>query len=215
MEYNNNNQLNTMTDIERTDKFNTYITPHYELITWCVDRYYSSSDRATSDRRDDMIQECLINLHRYIHTYDPAKSIKTWIHVACKRHIADVKGKVNNNTGAVCSYGDRPDDISELNSTGISDDIITLLDIPVNHITAYNVPEEDFLKHCSDRVRTAVNALQEANRRLFMGVVLGYSLEEVGSELLEEGLLINTLPDNLMLQYWFAIKSLRNQLKHK
>ncbi|MGL5787003.1 MAG: hypothetical protein ACRCX4_09320, partial [Bacteroidales bacterium] len=83
-------------------------------------------------------------------------------------------------------------------------DIFNIIGSTLTDVTAHNVPEDEFLHHCNDEINEAVTGLPEVNRRLFMGIIYGYSLEEIGNQLHGEGKLTNVSRDNLILQYWFA-----------
>lgn len=205
-----------MENEEKTKLFNQYVMPHYRLVTWCVDKYYRFDDRATSDRRDDMIQECLINILNNMHLFpvDRTDGYQSWICKVCQNYIYGNYQRINNNTGV--TYGrSKPEDMGDLNSYECIGefDIFNIIGSTLTDVTAYNVPEDEFLHHCNDEINEAVKGLSEVNRRLFMGIIQGYSLEEIGNQLHGEGKLINTSRDNLILQYWFAIKHLRNKLQ--
>lgn len=192
--------------------FDKYIKPNLKLVTWCVDQYYPASMRATSDRRDDMIQECLIQLLKGIHTYKPENDIKVWIRVIVKRYIFRTMRRLNDRLGMKCTVSELDDIQCDGNDF---DDVLTEVDEPHEPITANNVAEEDYLSHCSDEIQKEVNKLTPVQRRLLMGVIQGYSLQEVGQTLYNEGLLdIQThTANNLILQYWLAINTLKETLK--
>lgn len=69
----------------RTDLFNRYVLPHKNLIYALCIRY--------TFRRDDIADnynEVLVNFFRYIHTYNPERSIQTWLHIVTKRYVYDL-----------------------------------------------------------------------------------------------------------------------------
>lgn len=69
----------------RTELFNRYVLPHKNLI-------YALCIRYTFRREDiaDNYNEVLVNFFRYIHTYNPARSIQTWLHIVTKRYVYDL-----------------------------------------------------------------------------------------------------------------------------
>lgn len=69
----------------RTELFNRYVLPHKNLIYALCIRY--------TFRRDDIADnynEVLVNFFRYIHTYNPERSIQTWLHIVTKRYVYDL-----------------------------------------------------------------------------------------------------------------------------
>lgn len=69
----------------RTELFNRYVLPHKNLI-------YALCIRYTFRREDiaDNYNEVLVNFYRYIHTYNPERSIQTWLHIVTKRFVYDL-----------------------------------------------------------------------------------------------------------------------------
>ena len=81
----NNPQLNEESVQRRTNLFNLYVLPHLNLVyKLCINYSYSQEDIA------DNYIEVLTNFYKYIDSYDPARSIQTWLHIVTKRLIADL-----------------------------------------------------------------------------------------------------------------------------
>lgn len=72
----------------RTELFHELILPNINLV-------FRLSIRFTYDARyiEENYNECLVNLFRYIHTYDRSKSLANWIFICCKRLIYDLNHK--------------------------------------------------------------------------------------------------------------------------
>ena len=69
----------------RTALFHKYVWPHRNLIySLCIRYTYNQEDIA------DNYNEVLINFFKYIATYDPQRSIQTWLHIVTKRYVADL-----------------------------------------------------------------------------------------------------------------------------
>lgn len=69
----------------RTKLFYKYVWPHRNLIySLCIRYTYCSEDVA------DNYNEVLINFFKYIETYNPERSIQTWLHIVTKRFVADM-----------------------------------------------------------------------------------------------------------------------------
>lgn len=73
---------------ERTELFERLIQPNINLV-------YKLSIRFTNNSQDiaENYNECLANLFRYVHTYNPEKSLANWIFICCKRLIYDLDQK--------------------------------------------------------------------------------------------------------------------------
>lgn len=206
-----------LTTNERNRLFNELITPNIRLVRHAVNRYYPSYRRSTTDRYDDMIQLCLIKLHATIHNFFNSKmSISAFIIFVCKHVCYKYFDKVNDTLGLNRMGVQSADDKGYQSDHDMDYDLLFLFESGFA-TTAYNVPEDEFLNHCSDRVRSAISKLSLLHRRLFLGVIFGYSLMEIAQKLVDENILSAKYldPNNLILQYHFAIKQLRKNLKHK
>jgi len=84
-----------ITEAERKTLFDKYVMPKYEYIEKLVHKYTSHQHNA-----DDNLNIVLLELYRYIHTYDPTKSLDTWLYVITKRIVQKEnlqRSKVNAN----------------------------------------------------------------------------------------------------------------------
>lgn len=69
----------------RTALFHKYVWPHRNLIySLCIRYTYAQEDVA------DNYNEVLVNFFKYMETYDPQRSIQTWLHIVTKRFVADL-----------------------------------------------------------------------------------------------------------------------------
>ncbi len=77
-----NNAINgksELTDDERLELFNKLIKPNFDLIkSLCT--YYTNKVQDV----DENYNTVLYDFYRYIHTYNPQKSLKTWIHIVVR-----------------------------------------------------------------------------------------------------------------------------------
>lgn len=209
--------MKELTIDERNYLFNQLITPNIKLIRHAVNRYYPRYRRATTDRDDDMFQLCLIKLHATIHNYnDGSIPLPAFIMFVCKHVCYKHFRKVNDTLGLNRMGVQDADDVGYQSDHDMDYDLLFLFESGFA-ATAYNVPEDEFLDHCSDRIRSAINKLSLLHQRLFMGVIFGYSLTEIGQKLVDDNVMSEKHldPNNLILQYHFAIKQLRNNLKNK
>lgn len=144
---------------ERTILFEKLILPNINLV-------YKLSIRFTNNPQDidENYNECLANLFRYVHTYNPEKSLANWIFICCKRLIYDL----NQKRAAFKTTDDvNPENIvshySE-DSFGVSGNCMGL----DNYQELYN-----------DDVLRALNRLNPIYREALLLQQAGYKLEEI------------------------------------
>lgn len=108
--------------IKRTALFKQFVLPHINLVYKCCIQYsFSACDI------EDNYNEVLINFYKYIETYDPSRSIQTWLHIVTKRFVMDlnIKRSAFKRTEDVDvseirdSFLDEPDEVSS-NCMGIT-----------------------------------------------------------------------------------------------
>ena len=74
----------------RTELFNKYILPHRNLIyRICIQFTYSQTDI------EDNYSGALENFYRYMDSYDPTRSLKTWIYAVTRRFVTDMNIRRN------------------------------------------------------------------------------------------------------------------------
>ena len=142
----------------RTELFNLYVLPHKNLIyKLCIHYSYSQEDIA------DNYSEVLTNFFKYIETYDPARSIQTWLHIVTKRLIADMNlRRMNHN---------RSDDI-DIQEIG---DIIP--DESEEGANCMNM--ENYGRFYNDNILKALDQIKPIYREALLLQQAGYKLHEI------------------------------------
>lgn len=69
-----------ISETEQKTLFQKYIAPHLEVIKLLAAKYTDKSQDV-----DENYNLALAQMYTYIHTYDPEKSLKTWIYIVTKR----------------------------------------------------------------------------------------------------------------------------------
>ncbi len=123
---------------------------------------------------DENYNECLINLFRYIHTYNPEKNLANWIFICCKRLVYDLDCKRAqfkttddvNPENIVSHYAEDPFEVSG-NCMGLD-----------NYRDFYN-----------DDVLRAIDRLNPIYREALLLQQAGYKLEEIMEIALRNGTL--------------------------
>ncbi len=142
----------------RTELFNLYVLPHKNLIyKLCIRYSYSQEDIA------DNYNEVLTNFFKYIETYDPARSIQTWLHIVTKRLVADMNlRRMNYN---------RSDDI-DIQEIGD-----TILDDGEEGVNCMNM--DNYNQFYNDDILRALNQIKPIYREALLLQQAGYKLHEI------------------------------------
>lgn len=161
METNTGNQEQELKELSverRTKLFNTFVLPHVNLVyKLCIRYSYSSADV------EDNYNEVLINFYKYIESYDPARSIQTWLHIVTKRFIGDMNNKR--------SQYKTTDDV---NVNQLADSIIDEDDISGNCMDMSNYP----LMY-NDDILAALSKIKPIYREALLLQQAGYKLNEI------------------------------------
>lgn len=83
-----------LSESERRDRFETIITPNFPFIRSLVSYYTDHSQFV-----EENFNEVLFVFFKYIHTYDPSKSLKTWIHTVVKNNVRNINKARSKNNG--------------------------------------------------------------------------------------------------------------------
>ena len=144
---------------QRTLLFEKLIYPNINLV-------YKLSIRFTNNPQDiaENYNECLANLFRYVHTYNPEKSLANWIFICCKRLIYDL----NQKRAAYKTTDDvNPENIISHYSEDAAERSGNCMEIG-NYRELY-----------SDEVLRALDALNPIYREALLLQQAGYKLEEI------------------------------------
>ena len=146
--------------------YEQYIAPNHDVIYKLCKKYSFHSSHV-----DENYNEVLINFYLRVETYNPAKPLKTWLHIVTKRCVMEQESKRSKN-----SFDDLDDSyelIAEQNEPRITD-----MDIS-NYRSMY-----------SDDVLRCLDAMNPNFKRALLLQESGYPLKEI-AEL--EGISIGTI----------------------
>lgn len=189
---------NYLTDEEsiktRTALFNKYVYPYRNLIYHiCI------KNTAAEDDIRDNYNEVLLNFYKYVCTYDPSRSVKTWIYAVTSRCIFDLESKRHRfrRTGEVGCV-----DIEQL-----SDELLDEDELSGNCISLDNYQEL-----FSDEVLCALQMLKPMYRDPLLLQVSGYKLDEITEMLHKQGSLKAPNIETTKSRIFLAKKQLRELL---
>ncbi|MDR1504146.1 MAG: sigma-70 family RNA polymerase sigma factor [Prevotella sp.] len=142
----------------RQKLFKQHVEPNLNLVyKLCIQ--YSFSD---ADVEDNYI-EVLINFYKYIETYDPSKSIQTWLHIVTKRFVNDMNYKNSR--------------FKRNNDIDISR--ITNFHIGEGQDNELNMQEGNYGELYSDEILTALESLKPIYREALLLQQAGYKLNQI------------------------------------
>lgn len=172
--------------IRRTALFDKYVAPYTRMIyKLCINYTFDSSNI------EDNYVEVLTNMYKYIETYDPTRSIHTWLHIVTKRCVYDLDKRRKKRE----DMKNRDNDIE----TYSSDD--TMYDFDEVSSNAMNL--ENYESLYSDDVLEALNKLKPQYKRALLLQQAGYKLKEIAEIEYRNGALesrnIETIKSRLFL----------------
>lgn len=140
----------------RTELFKRYVFPHRNLVYKLCVKYSRSASEI-----EDNYSEALINFFKYIETYDPARSIQTWLHCVTKRFVCEM----NRRNRAFR----RNDDVDVEEIAG---------NLP-DETVAGGMDADDCLSLYGDDVLEALSRLKPIYREALLLQQAGYRLNEI------------------------------------
>ncbi len=179
---------------ERRKLFDEIVVPNMELVRRLSVRF----SRRRQDENENY-NECLINLYRYIHTYDPSKPFVNWAYVCCKRLVNDLNKKRAsfkvadrvNPENFVSHYAESPSEES-CNHMGLD-----------NYRTLY-----------SDSVLGAIDRLNPIYSEVLLLQQAGYSLEEITRMVYRNGTLNTPNVETVKSRLFLAKMRMRKMIDH-
>lgn len=154
----NDNSLSEESVRRRTELFNRYILPHKNLIyRICIQFTYSQTDI------EDNYSGALENFYRYMDSYDPSRSLKTWIYAVTRRFVADMNIRRNR------ILPDNNVDVQSIVSVMATDE----------EQGENCMGMENYHEHYNDDILEALAELKPIHREALLLQQSGYKLSEI------------------------------------
>lgn len=172
----------------RTELFNRYVVPHKNLIyALCIRYTFRQEDIA------DNYCEVLINFFRYIHTYNPERSIQTWLHIVTKRHVYDLNMRRRLPTSHDVSIHDLPagalqEEDTHTNSMGM----------------------DNYREYYNDDILRALEQIKPIYREALLLQQAGYKLHEIMEITFRNGTLKTRNIETVKSRLFLAKQQLRD-----
>lgn len=149
----------------RTDLFNKLIVPELDYVKRIVKLYTYNKNNL-----DDYYVEVLENFFKYMHTYNPEKPLRTWIHIVVRRFIQE---SVRKQSLAIT------DDVS---IESVKDEFADEEYGEYGHLDASNYHEL-----VGDDMLEALESLKPIHKEAFLLQASGFSLSEITEILYANG----------------------------
>jgi RNA polymerase sigma factor (sigma-70 family) len=175
----------------RTLLFEKYVLPHVNLVYKLCINY-----TANQEDIDDNYVEVLTNFYKYIETYDPSKSIQTWLHIVTKRYIMDADSKRSH-----MKFSDN------LNVSDIGDKVLGDDEINTNHMS-----EENYRQFYNDDVLQALDSLEPIYKEALLLQQAGYKLHEIMDITYKNGSLKTRNIETVKSRLFLAKKKMRQMI---
>ncbi len=156
-----------ITPEEKQELFKQYVLPHYNDILSLV-KYYT--DKAQNIDND--FSYVVSQMYKYIHTYSPSRSIRTWIHIVTKRSVFS---QIRYRSRIASMYSNevsvkQVDDEDFMGSSACPE---------VGRGESYDMIFGSFLDNISDEVYNALMKISYVRLSPFLLQIKGYSIKDI------------------------------------
>jgi RNA polymerase sigma factor (sigma-70 family) len=185
----------------RNKLFSKYVVPYFNMIyKLCINYTYDSINV------QENYNEVLINFFRRIETYDPSRSIHTWLHIVTKRQIAELERRRRRYDSKI--------DAQDVESYSESSDCLDE-DEPNANVMGI----DNYRELYNDDILAVLDAMKPIHREALLLQEAGYSLKEIADIEYKKGTLkyrnIETVKSRLFLARQFLKKNLTRDGKRK
>lgn len=176
----------------RNALFQRYVAPYFNMI-------YKLCKVYTYDKENvqENYNEVLANFYRRINTYDPKRSILTWLHIVTKRQVADIERKRKRHE----NY-DNDCDVEKLDEQIYFDD----------EVRANGVTIDNYRTLYSDDILSVLDMLQPIHRDPLLLQMSGYSLKEITEIEYQKGAIKSCNIEAVKRRLFFARGFLKKKL---
>jgi len=163
---------NRISERKRNELFRQYVQPNFEVILKYVRFYIDKAQNV-----DDDFNYVITQMFKYIHTYNPVRSLKTWLHIVTKRSVFNQNARRSKVAGLFSNEAA----VKEV------DDEDFMAVSAVNVEAGYNVVIGSFLDNISDEVYNALMKIPSSKLSPFLLQMQGYSIRDIVVKEFESG----------------------------
>lgn len=192
-------ELNPEVASLRNRLFEQYVSPYYNMIyKLCMNYTYDPANV------QENYNEVLINFYRRIETYDPSRSIHTWLHIVTKRQIAELERRRARHSNRNDDY-----DIEDYSNCTQY----------VSKPSANIMGVDNYRELYCDDILAVLDSMKPIHKDALLLQEAGYSLKEIAEIEYNKGTLksrnIETVKSRLFLARQYLKKHLTRDGKRK
>lgn len=179
---------------KRTELYNKYVAPYYNMIyKLCMNYTYDPANV------EENYTEVLVNFYRRIDTYDPTRSIHTWLHIVTKRQVFELERRRRRHDNK--SYDIDIEDYGECD--WMAND---------NHISGNVMGVDNYRELYNDDILAVLDSMKPIHRDAWILQQAGYSLKEIAEIENQKGTLKSRNIETVKSRLFFARQYLRKNL---
>lgn len=144
---------------------------------------------------EDNYSEVLVNLFRYIETYNPERQLKSWIYSITQRYIFELNRR---NSKLLASDNVEVGELPDLESP--------------EHLSCNCMGMDNYREHYNDDILKALDALPEIHREALLLQQAGYRMDEIVEISYQNGNLASKNADTIKSRIFLAKKNMRDML---
>lgn len=176
----------------RNALFEKYVAPYYNMIyKLCMNYTFDPANV------QENYNEVLINFFRRIETYDPSRSIHTWLHIVTKRQVAELERRRNRHNNKNCDH-----DI---------EDLYDCTPAPTK-LSANVMGLENYRELYSDDILAVLDSMKPIHKDALLLQEAGYSLKEIADIEYDKGTLKSRNIETVKSRLFFARQYLKKYL---
>lgn len=177
----------------RTALYNKYVAPYYNMIyKLCMNYTY---DRANVEEN---YTEVLVNFYRRIETYNPERSIHTWLHIVTKRQVFELERRRRKHDNKSFDV-----DIEDYGGSMEGEE---------EHISNTVMGVDNYRELYNDDILEVLDAMRPIHRDAWILQQAGYSLKEIADIEHDKGTLKSRNIETVKSRLFFARQFLRKNL---
>ena len=178
----------------RNKLYQQYVVPFYNMIYKLCVKYSFNPGNV-----EENYNEVLINLYRGIETYNPERSIHTWLHICTKRQVYALEKKRQSETVPTCD----DNDVGLFKGGFLYDN---------EEVSAMAMGVDNYRDFYSDDILKTLDTLKPIHRDAFIMQEAGYSLKEITEIEYAKGVLKSRNIQTIKSRLFFARKYLKKHL---
>lgn len=178
--------------IERRNQlFKKYVEPYFNMIYKLCINYSFCSENV-----EENYNGVLINFYRRIETYDPEKSLLTWLHIVTKRQVQELERQRRRHDNR-----DRNQDVEFYKDAFLDH---------TNQVNCFDVNK--YREYYSDDILNALDKMKPIYRRALLYQEAGFSLKEIVEMEYKNGTLKTKNLETIKSRLFHARQFMRNQI---